>query len=181
MREPGGRLVYLDVLRSVAVLLFVGHHTFYPVREGTWGRGFFIVWQRVGWVAADLFFVLSGFLIGGLLMNEHLSRGRIDQGRFYIRQIFKIWPCYFLLLLQFAALPLFRNWRHPPAGWAESVRRAKSIWPNLLHLQNYLGTRLTITWSLAVEEHFYVLLPPVLVLLASRGGGTRRGCRRCSR
>src|SRR2546421_454717 len=88
----------IDALRAVAILLVIGCHfavapasagTFAPVAEA---------WYRVGWAGVDLFFVLSGFLVSGLLLGEFRRRGRVDVPRFLIRRGLKIWPLYFAYL-----------------------------------------------------------------------------------
>src|SRR5882724_9543712 len=76
----GPRWVYLDVLRGVAILLVLGIHTCFRLPADAWGHLFFDTWRRVGWVVVDLFFVLSGFLIGGLLFAEFRNKGRIRYG-----------------------------------------------------------------------------------------------------
>lgn len=109
--------------------------------------------KQFGWAGVDLFFVLSGFLVGGLLIRELCLMGTLRIGRFIKRRGFKIWPAYYgYLLFQLAT-------RHfPPSTFLRA---------NLVHLQNYLGTSLSHTWTLAVEEHFYLLLPVVLVWIYS--------------
>lgn len=158
---PSKRLVQLDVLRGAAILLVAGHHyclwgspTFSWTRSGP-GRHIARWLVDFGWSGVDLFFVLSGFLVGGLLLAEHRDRGSIDVGRFLVRRALKIWPAYFLLL-----------------AYAAMTGEAR-LGPNLIHLQNYLGcpTRLVHTWSLAVEEHFYLGLPILLVGLAAASKG----------
>ena len=108
----------------------------------------------------DLFFVLSGFLIGGLLFNEIRTRGRLDVRRFLLRRGLKIWPGYFVLIAFVFGDLLLRE----RAGFGGALR---AIAPNLLHLQNYLGSPRGITWSLAVEEHFYLVLPLFLLLVTA--------------
>jgi peptidoglycan/LPS O-acetylase OafA/YrhL len=137
----------LDVLRAVAVVLVIGHHSsYYPA------------WQKIGWAGVDLFFVLSGFLISGLLFQEYKVTGGIKIGRFLLRRGLKIWPSYYLLMIVAAVLLLFG---------AMSVSQLLS---NLFFIQNYYPgypyyVILEHTWTLAVEEHFYLLLPFLLVLL----------------
>jgi len=112
----------------------------------------------VGWAGVDLFFVLSGFLVGGLLIKEQKERGAIDAKRFLIRRALKIWPGYFFFLFVVIGV---KAWLAPDISFFESC------WiflPNFLHLQNYLGSQRAHTWSLAVEEHFYLLLPLFLIV-----------------
>ena len=155
------RLVQLDVLRGVAILLVLFRHSIVP-----WSyAGLAIPFSRgvyyLGWTGVDLFFVLSGFLIGGLLFKEIRSTGRLDIPRFLLRRGLKIWPGYFALVL-FAFVEFL--W-HEHAAWPQALRK---IAPNLLHLQNYFGSPRGLTWSLAVEEHFYLALPLFLLVVTAR-------------
>jgi peptidoglycan/LPS O-acetylase OafA/YrhL len=164
LNASGGtsRLLYLDVLRCMAILLVLGNHQFISPEDWQWGFRFFSVWQRAGWIGVDLFFCLSGFLIGGLLFKELKQNGRIDLRRFYIRRAFKIWPSYFVYLLVVAGLLL---WSSPGSVADRVTSTGRVLWPSFLHVQNYLGAPYGHTWSLAVEEHFYLCLPLLLVTL----------------
>ena len=128
------------------MLLVITHH--YP---------YVAFLEKVGWAGVDLFFVLSGFLISGLLFAELKSRGTIRIGRFYVRRGFKIYPAFYaLLLLTTLAFANYRN-RY------DFLREA-------LFLQSYWHVEWPHawphTWSLAVEEHFYIFLPLLLLALA---------------
>jgi peptidoglycan/LPS O-acetylase OafA/YrhL len=154
------RSLSLDALRALAILLVLGHH-FTPPGENVPVIGELSkAWQRGGWIGVDLFFVLSGFLISGLLFREYQRYGAIRYGHFIIRRGLKIYPAFYTLLLATVTVRL--------------VREAQFLKPALYEatfLQNY-GPRLWgHTWSLAVEEHFYVLLPPLLIWLARRSRG----------
>lgn len=156
---PGGdrsrrpRSLELDVLRGIAILLVLLHHPqlsptllsggLQPVALALW---------RFAWSGVDLFFVLSGFLVGGLLLDELSRTGTLDARRFLVRRAFKIWPSYLVLVAWIYV-------SESQAGWSHGLR---ATLPNLLHVQNYLGTPRMQTWSLAVEEHFYLVLPFVL-------------------
>ena len=141
-----GRLASLDILRAVAVVLVLFRHHYFaePLARG-------------GWIGVDLFFVLSGFLIAGLLVSELDGTGRIQVGRFLLRRGFKIYPSFYVFLL--VSLVFYKR------VWAAGLSEA-------FFVQNYselTGARIWYhTWSLAVEEHFYILLP--LVLLAAQRG-----------
>src|SRR5690349_1861898 len=90
--SAAGRLRSLDLLRAVAVLLVLLHHLAPPPGERT---RFVSLLSRVasrGWIGVDLFFVLSGFLVSGLLLREHRLHGSIRFGRFFLRRGFKIYP-----------------------------------------------------------------------------------------
>jgi peptidoglycan/LPS O-acetylase OafA/YrhL len=148
----------LDCLRAIAVLLVLGRHTPRQLQDpGTVLVAPLAIWRRGGWVGVDLFFVLSGFLIAGLLFREYERFGAIDVKRFLVRRAFKIYPSFYLLYLTTVVV---RWLLHEP-----TPRRA--LFNEALFLQNYGGATLWgHTWSLAVEEHFYLILPVVLFLLA---------------
>ena len=158
--DPGrtSRLARLDVLRGVAILIVILHHSVIDASRGGALAWIAVPLERFGFSGVDLFFVLSGFLIGGLLFTEIRSRPAMAPGlnpwRFYLRRAFKIWPPYFAFL----AFALLKQRRHL-GSWTAAFQDLK---PNFLHAQNYLGTSFWHTWSLAVEEHFYLVLPIVL-------------------
>jgi peptidoglycan/LPS O-acetylase OafA/YrhL len=142
--SPLKRSPQLDVLRGLAILLVLCRH-YSPYR----------LLYECGWIGVDLFFVLSGFLISGLLFSEIRQTGKISIGRFLIRRGFKIYPPYFFFLAISALID-------KPIRWNLYLHQA-------LFLQNYLPDRWAHTWSLAVEEHFYILLPLLIVFLVKRG------------
>jgi peptidoglycan/LPS O-acetylase OafA/YrhL len=145
----GGRLARLDVLRAIAVLLVLGrHHPSYPPFLS-------------GWIGVDLFFVLSGFLISGLLFVEYKARGTLDLRRFVVRRGFKIYPAFYLMIaVTLLGRPYFGvpSFREP---WT----------PEVFFYQNYVQGLWAHTWSLGVEEHFYLLLPLLLLFLCRRSLG----------
>ena len=136
------RLKELDILRGVAVLLVLACHC---------RASEFLL--RSGWV--DLFFVLSGFLISGLLFSEFKLRGSIGYRRFFIRRGFKIYPAFYVFLVGTAVVSyiFLQN--------ATVIQYLREIF----FVQNYWHGVWDHTWSLAVEEHFYILLPILLLLL----------------
>jgi peptidoglycan/LPS O-acetylase OafA/YrhL len=153
------RLPQLDFLRGIAILLVMGRHQpVYPSEAGSsWFRFFPSILSRFGWTGVDLFFVLSGFLVGGLLLKEFNTYGRVDIRRFLIRRTFKIWPSYYAyLIFLFALLTITHEF-----GDLKSL--TVRMLPQFAHLQNYFGMVRTHTWSLAIEEHFYLVLPIVLL------------------
>jgi peptidoglycan/LPS O-acetylase OafA/YrhL len=135
----------LDILRFVAVLTVILHHS--DVSH------FFAVW---GWVGVDLFFVLSGFLISGLLFSEYKKRKAISFKRFFIRRGLKIYPAFyvFLVVAGFTGYVAFHS-VSPPTFYLNEI----------FFVMNYLGGVWAHTWSLGVEEHFYILLPIFLSIL----------------
>lgn len=147
------RLIALDLLRLVAVVLVLGRHMPGPPKAYPFlVRLPFLAWMRSGWVGVDLFFVLCGFLVSGLLFAEFKSRGRLGIGRFYVRRAWKIYPSFFLLITATVILAFAQHRSLPMA----------SLMSELLFLQSYIPGLWNHTWSLAVEEHFYLLLPPLL-------------------
>src|SRR3954469_23219753 len=153
-RTRAGRRLDLDVVRGLAIVLALGWH-FSGERSGnvvldalTWpGRHF-------GWAGVDLFFVLSGFLLGRLVLTEQARTGRFDGRRFTARRLLKLWP----VLYVFLAVQVLAG----PEPWQSY------FWQNALHVQNYAGTSLSHLWSLAVEEHFYLALAVLFPVFARR-------------
>ena len=113
-----------------------------------------------GWTGVDLFFVLSGFLVSGVLFSEHKTHGSIHIGRFLIRRGFKIYPGFYCLIAARILISLTQGHRTSASHWL----------PEVLFIQNYLPGLWVHTWSLAVEEHFYLLLAIALLVMAKRRG-----------
>ena len=118
--------------------------------------------MELGGTGVDLFFVLSGFLISGLLFSEFEKNGRINAPRFLIRRAFKIYPPFYALLLVTAATFLILGIRVPRVLFVDAI-----------FLQNYLPHFWEHGWSLAVEEHFYLLLPVLFSFLIWSSRGSR--------
>lgn len=148
------RNIDLDFLRGVAILSVIGLHIELPPTHYAVLALFMDPFKQMGGRGVDLFFVLSGFLVGGLLFKEYRDTGSINGGRFLIRRAFKIWPAYYVFVLFNAVAG-----HHP---------RSTFLTANLLHLQNYLGSSLAQTWSLAIEEHFYLFLSLFLMWAARK-------------
>ena len=143
--EPRLRNLELDILRCIAILLVLGRHADGPH-----------LWVFSGWVGVDLFFVLSGFLISGLLFSEYKATGNIGWKRFFIRRGFKIYPAYYAMILTTVVWQVANGhiqWRLFQSEIFMFQNYAARVWPH--------------TWSLAVEEHFYIFLPVLLLLLLS--------------
>jgi len=150
------RLLGLDVLRFCAVVLVLGRHVLVP--PPIWPEipsQALQIWKRGGWIGVDLFFVLSGFLVSGLLFGEYKSRGQFSIGRFYVRRGWKIYPPFYALIAATAAILFCKG----------AVINSEELFAELVFLQSYLPAFWNHTWSLAVEEHFYLLLPLVLSLI----------------
>jgi peptidoglycan/LPS O-acetylase OafA/YrhL len=145
------RVFQLDVLRGFAILLVMGVHVpAYPI------------WSTFGSWGVDLFFVLSGFLISNLLFKEYQKSGDIRLARFLSRRALKLYPSFYFFLAVTLLYCYF---------WKVPVRSA-SLAGELVMTQNYLGGIWGHTWSLAVEEHFYIALPLLLAFLMKRRAGT---------
>ena len=168
MKPAPKRNLQLDVLRGLAILLVFGRHLEIPRPDGMLGI-IAELWFRIGWIGVDLFFVLSGFLIGGLLLTEFQQHGKIDVMRFLVRRGLKIYPAYIVFIVYLLLTPTLKALVSGGAVWDTFAEQWRLCWPNLLFLQNYLWTAAGHTWTLAVEEHFYLLLPFALVALASAG------------
>ena len=108
--------------------------------------------------------MLSGFLISGLLFREYQRRGSLALPRFWVRRGLRIYPAFCVLLL--CTWLAFRYFRVPRTS-------GTALLAEVFFLQNYLGGMWNHTWSLAVEEHFYLALPLLLLALA-RIGRTKR-------
>jgi len=153
----GNRSETLDILRLLALVLVLLRHSWAcapqisPVLHTVT-----LVLIRGGWIGVDLFFVLSGFLISGLIFKEIQRRGQISLSRFYLRRGFKIYPAFWVLILFTIALEFILN----------KTTGLKWIFSELLFVQNYgEASQWGYTWSLAVEEHFYIFLPIFLAVL----------------
>jgi peptidoglycan/LPS O-acetylase OafA/YrhL len=158
--------IALDGLRGAAVLLVILHHGI-VVSSGGSRDGLYQL-AAFGWVGVDLFFVLSGFLITGILCDTRKERNYF--GKFYIRRALRIFPLYYAALLALLiCLPLmdlrsgmeFR--RYQGWYWAYMVNILSSLHPYAPSV-----ARTGHLWSLAVEEQFYVLWPVVVLLLDLR-------------
>jgi len=146
-RQPG-----LDLLRALAIIVVVIYHA------GIMGFPLPSRVHRWGWIGVDLFFVLSGYLIGGQLLAELARNDRLNLPRFYTRRALRILPAYFVILAIYFLLPL----------WREYLDMAQPLWKFLFSVQNIAlhgGTAFSHAWSLAVEDQFYFVLPFLLLIL----------------
>lgn len=172
VQAPAANVPFLDGLRALSVLNVIIFHTLaglgvihgyvfvFQVLDGTpwWFR-----WAWQGPLAVDVFFVLSGFLIGSMLLRELGDRGNIDLPRFYLRRFLRLTPVYWLTI--FTARLLVRD---PEGNIQYSFEQALPIY---LYVQNFLPSKQSFvgwTWSLAVEEQFYLVMPMLLLLVYRR-------------
>jgi peptidoglycan/LPS O-acetylase OafA/YrhL len=171
-----GRIPELDGIRGLAILLVLIWH--YVANEiqvglGSW-QAYALVPLRLTWSGVDLFFVLSGFLIGGILYDAK-SSGRYYR-TFYLRRVHRIFPLYFIWLALFM-IGMCLISPNSPGPLRELFNRELPWWSYPLFLQNFFMSKsfgaqwLAVTWSLAVEEQFYLLLPLLVRNLSYRGIG----------
>ena len=111
-----------------------------------------------GHYGVDVYFVISGFLIGSLLIKEWQETKEIRFSAFYLRRAFRLLPAYFVAMFAFAIL---------------IGTNVRAVWANLLYVNNYLPLQKQFmgwTWSLAIEEQFYLVCPGCALLLDPGNG-----------
>lgn len=148
----------LDLLRAIAVVWTMLFHSFLVGGLGeNWDWA-----QRYGWMGVDLFFVLSGFLIGAQVLKPLASGERLSFGDFYLRRAFRILPAFWAVLALYLLWPAFRE-----APGMEPWWKFAGFFVNL---SIDYGNRAAFShaWSLCVEEHFYLVFPLLAWLLAKR-------------
>ena len=147
------RLPGLDTLRALAIVaVLTTHYSGFVAGQQVFGT-----MGRVGWAGVDLFFVLSGYLIGRQVAMP-LARGQAwSARRFMARRLLRTLPNYLVVLAVYVALP------GPPLGGPSTA----PLWRFLTFTQNIglgYGQTFTHSWSLCIEEQFYLVLPAVLAL-----------------
>jgi peptidoglycan/LPS O-acetylase OafA/YrhL len=152
------RLRGLDLLRAAAILLvLMSHYTGFVSRAPTFG-----VVGKVGWAGVDLFFVLSGYLIGNQLLAPAARGEPVSLKTFFVRRLLRTLPNYYVVLAVYWLCP------GPPLGGSSMA----DPWRFLTFTQNFglaYGQTFTHSWSLCIEEQFYLLLPLVVLALARIG------------
>ena len=148
------RLHGLDTLRTCAILLVLAYH-YKVVVSGADTFGFL---SQIGWAGVDLFFVLSGYLIGNQIFSS-LKRQDFSLKVFYIRRFLRTLPNFYVVLALYFLFPSVMGGKTPPDLW-----RFLSFTQNLgLHT----GTAFSHAWSLCIEEQFYLILPAVALLFVA--------------
>ncbi|MES2759754.1 MAG: acyltransferase [Pseudomonadota bacterium] len=159
--RPSPRVYGLDTLRALAICLVVLHHyTLFVGSDDTFG------WVgKIGWVGVDLFFALSGYLIGNQIFAAMRTPQGLSLGHFYGRRLLRTLPNFYAVLALYFLWPGFRGDQPLPPLW-EFLTFTQNI--NLKP-----GTAFSHAWSLCIEEQFYLLLPACALLIAALKGSLR--------
>jgi peptidoglycan/LPS O-acetylase OafA/YrhL len=152
----------IDGIRALSIILVLVYHTFlvYDIANhnetvasimahlgGVW------TWAWNGDKGVDVFFVMSGFLISGILLGQYSKEGHLNLKNFYIRRYLRLTPAYYFMLTVY---------------WLLSANNSNAVWANYLYVSNFLpyeNQAAGWTWSLAVEEQFYFIYPLILMVV----------------
>ena len=156
------RWAFLDGYRAIGIFwVILGHCVNYPQSSfgmETWSNliaqtPVYLQWVFNGDVAVDGFFMVSAFLMTNLLLKQHQETGSFNTRLFYLSRFLRLTPVYFLTLIVYSTI----------------AKDHINLWPNFFYIQNFFNDyhayALPYTWSLAVEEQFYLLLPLYLVFI----------------
>ena len=155
-QRPVGQYESIDGLRALSVYFVIVFHCFYftaRLLPKDMLFGFidsvpsYLTWVWHGDKGVDIFFVISGFLVGGIIFREYEKHGKIHLKKFYFRRIFRIVPVYILALMLFMLV---------------DPGNAKYVWANLLFINNFLPASWLLaphSWSISVEVQFYLIFP----------------------
>lgn len=147
----------VDIFRAVAIISVVVWH--------------FDNSLPFGYLGVDLFFVISGLLVGSILIKAFKAGNRIHFFEFILRRGLKIWPSYFVFLLA-GSLLAWAIFRHDNNGY--TLEGGRYLWRYIFFFQNYQGLPFNWPfahiWSLCVEEHFYILLPIIVLVIQAVWG-----------
>lgn len=148
------RLNGLDTLRAFAIIIVLLYHYMVVVsHENTFG---FIT--QIGWMGVDLFFVLSGYLIGNQILSAIAQKEAFSINTFYIRRLLRTLPNYYFVFLLYFIFPT-----------QLTGATTAPLWQFLTFTQNLdfrPGTTFSHSWSLCIEEQFYFIFPVLFILLA---------------
>jgi peptidoglycan/LPS O-acetylase OafA/YrhL len=151
----------VDVFRAFAILPVVVYH--------------FNKFLPYGYLGVDLFFVISGLLVGSILIKQFRKNEKINYFRFILQRGFKIWPSYYSFLLVGTGLA-YLFYSHDQPGYI--ISGAKDSLRYIFFYQNYTGAPFHLpfdhVWSLCIEEHFYILLPVLFICIKGLFSNNRR-------
>jgi peptidoglycan/LPS O-acetylase OafA/YrhL len=167
------RILELDGLRGIAILLVISfHYINNQLIHSTHFVGKTLAGVTAfGWVGVDLFFVLSGFLIGSILIRNKNSNNYFSA--FYLRRIVRIIPNYYLLLVVFfciKAIPYFADnyllaGNDVLSGWSYFTLVNNFY---MAHLNNMGNGAMSVSWSICIEEQFYIVFPFIVYILKDK-------------
>lgn len=149
-----GRIPGLDGLRAVSIALVLAAHVLFASGHGYGPLAF-------GFLGVDVFFVISGFLITLLLIREQRRTGQISLTGFYRRRALRILPAYVLFLVVIAVISYVGRERVRAADWIAALTYTMNWRTNPSWVLGHI-------WSLSMEEQFYLLWPPLFLLLSPR-------------
>lgn len=156
-RAPG-----IDLLRALAILSVMLYHLS--------SHGIALpAWVEHGWMGVDLFFVLSGYLIGWQLLHSYASGHPPAWRNFMLGRALRILPAYYAVLALYALLPATREGGDLQPLW-KYLTFTVNLWPDWEQ-----GRAYSHAWSLCIEEHFYLVFPPLAWLLAKHASVRQTG------
>ncbi len=154
MESHTNRIPSLDGLRAISIALVVVSHLF-------WGAGIYFNKYLSGILGVRIFFVISGFLITSILLAEWEKTSTLNLGKFYFRRTLRIFPAYYFYIFVMLTATILGFYAAELAAFL----------PSMTYTSNYFHApvwELGHTWSLAIEEQFYLLFPGIFLLLKLR-------------
>lgn len=152
-----GRVASLDGLRAISIAMVLSSHAAescgFPQGLPSW-----LSWLFNGVLGVRIFFVISGFIITLLLLKEETSNGKFSIGNFYLRRIFRIIPVYYLFIITVIIISRLNNFNVTPSDYIPAFTFTMGWWRGDSWLLGH-------TWSLSVEEQFYLLWPLALLIV----------------
>jgi peptidoglycan/LPS O-acetylase OafA/YrhL len=179
--QPSERFENLDAVRSMACLLTLVSHVVFEYVTRHFPSSFLATSPVAAFVLGNgglgvqIFFCLSGFLITHLLLVEHRDRGTIHLRNFYVRRVLRIWPVYFMVLsfvfVMYRAVKSMAGYDSPiHESWLSSVLFLANF--DLIRILQdpvlYANGMLSLTWSVSVEEQFYLFWPLALLVAGTK-------------
>lgn len=145
------RIQSLDFYRGIAILLVVLFHFNESI--------------KYGYIGVDLFFVISGFLVGGIIIKEH-RKGKIKYWSFLLKRGFKIWPSFYFFIIAGNIVAYFTYRSSRPANYItiDDYPRYLLFYRNFTGAPNHWS--FDHIWSICIEEHFYILFPLAIIVLS---------------
>lgn len=159
--RPKQNFKVIDGIRAIAILWVIIFHSWlfqlnlFLETSQEVVKNKFLIWISRGDLGVDLFFVISGFLIGSILFKEYKKNSKLNFKKFYIRRFFRLIPVYIFAMVigvYFLKGTVLDTWH--------------LSWANLLYINNYItGSYMPWTWSLAIEEQFYIIIPFLIAFI----------------